>query len=116
MKSKEFSNYEKACAFRDKVGGQTEWVKWKGRRFWCVWYQEKEEKQKDNECYLVRHWYTDEFGFYEKENIAIYATKELAERAVAIFNCEKPQEGDVDYDSIEDYFYEPYTIRTKFDD
>ena len=113
MKSKEFSDYEKACAFQEKNGGQIEWCGWRGKRFWRVWY---EEKEKEKECYLVRREYTDEFGFHEKENIAVYATKCLAQEVVDKLNSEKPKEGDPDYDSIEDYFYEPYTIHTKIDD
>lgn len=49
----------------------------------------------------------DEFGFYEKENIAIYATEKLAQRVVDELNSEKAPEGDSDYDLVEDYFYEP---------
>ena len=49
----------------------------------------------------------DEFGFYEKENISIYATEKLAQRVVDELNSEKAPEGESDYDLVEDYFYEP---------
>lgn len=39
MKVKEFDNYEKACEFRDKVNGQTQWTSYKGKQLWYVWYQ-----------------------------------------------------------------------------
>lgn len=47
MNVKEFSNYDKACEFRDKVGGQVEWSSYKGKSLWYVWY-EKHEMQKAN--------------------------------------------------------------------
>lgn len=31
MKVKEFTDYEKACEFRDKVNGQTQWSKYKNK-------------------------------------------------------------------------------------
>ena len=40
MRVKEFSNYDKACEFRDKVGGQVEWSSYKGKPLWYVWYSE----------------------------------------------------------------------------
>ena len=46
------------------------------------------DKNTEQECYLVRHEYTDEFGFYEKENIAIYATEKLAQRDFVISKFE----------------------------
>lgn len=39
MKSKTFNNYQKACLFRDKVNGQTEWCSHNGKRYWIVWYE-----------------------------------------------------------------------------
>lgn len=39
MNVKEFSNYDKACEFRDKVGGQVEWSSYKGKPLWYVWYE-----------------------------------------------------------------------------
>lgn len=72
--------------------------------------------KEEQECYLVRHEYTDEFGFYEKENIAIYATEKLAQKIVDKLNLEKTPESDPDYDPVEDYFYEPYTIRTEMEE
>ena len=74
------------------------------------------DKNTEQECYLVRHEYTDEFGFYEKENIAIYATEKLAQRVVDKLNSEKEPEGDPDYDPVEDYFYEPYLIHTEMEE
>lgn len=38
MKVKEFNDYEKACEFRDKVNGQTQWSRYKGKPIWYVWY------------------------------------------------------------------------------
>ena len=70
----------------------------------------------EQKCYLVRREYTDEFGFYEKENIAIYATEKLAQMVVDKLNSEKPPIGDLDYDPVEDYFYEPYIIHTKMEE
>ena len=43
MNVKEFSDYDKACEFREKVGGQVEWSSYKGNPLWYVWYP-KEEK------------------------------------------------------------------------
>lgn len=45
MKSKEFSNYEKVCEFRDKVDGQIQWTSWKGKKIWRVWYEKKTKKR-----------------------------------------------------------------------
>lgn len=42
MNVKEFSNYDKACEFRDKVGGQVEWSSYKGKSLWYVWYEKHE--------------------------------------------------------------------------
>ena len=38
-----FTDYEKACAFNDKVGGQIQWCRRKGSQnqfhdYWLVWY------------------------------------------------------------------------------
>ena len=38
MRVKEFYNYEKACEFRDKVNGQTQWSSYKGKPIYYVWY------------------------------------------------------------------------------
>ena len=73
-------------------------------------------KNTEQKCYLVRREYTEEFGFYEKENIAIYATEKLAQMVVDKLNSEKPPIGDLDYDPLEDYFYEPYIIHTKMEE
>ena len=40
MKNKSFENYAKACEFRDKVNGQTEWCTYKSNDYWVVWYEE----------------------------------------------------------------------------
>ena len=47
LKWKEFSEYDKACAFRDKVDGQTEWCMHKGKRYWLVWYTQKVRTKND---------------------------------------------------------------------
>lgn len=39
MRIKEFDDYEKACKFRDKVKGQTQWCLYKGKEYWRVWYE-----------------------------------------------------------------------------
>ena len=39
MKSKTFNAYEKACKFRDKVNGQTQWCHYKSVAYWIVWYE-----------------------------------------------------------------------------
>ena len=44
MKVKEFTDYEKACAFRGKVGGQTQHTSYKGKPLYYVWYEPKENK------------------------------------------------------------------------
>lgn len=44
MKVKEFDNYEKACKFRDRVGGQIQWTPYKGKQLWYVWYENKLKK------------------------------------------------------------------------
>lgn len=38
MKSRSFNNYDKACAFRDKVDGITQWMSYKGEYYWIVWW------------------------------------------------------------------------------
>lgn len=38
MKSKTFNNYDDACKFRDRVGGQIQWCSYKRERYWIVWY------------------------------------------------------------------------------
>ena len=38
MKSKSFNNYDKASEFRDKVDGQIQWCRDKGKQYWIVWY------------------------------------------------------------------------------
>jgi len=38
MLCKEFNDYDKACEFRDKVDGQTQWSIYKGNKYWIVWY------------------------------------------------------------------------------
>ena len=43
MKSRTFNDYEKACKFRDKVNGQTEWCSYKSVEYWIVWYESEHE-------------------------------------------------------------------------
>lgn len=38
MKVKEFDNYENACEFCRKVGGQIQWTSYKDKSIWYVWY------------------------------------------------------------------------------
>lgn len=38
MRVRSFEDYEKACEFRDKVGGQTQWSRYKCKPIWYVWY------------------------------------------------------------------------------
>ena len=42
MKSKTFNDYEKACKFRDRVNGQTQWCTYKSVTYWIVWYESEE--------------------------------------------------------------------------
>lgn len=58
MDVKEFSNYDKACEFRDKVGGQVQWSAHKGKQLWHVWYPKKRNVKftdnKKQEKYLLK--------------------------------------------------------------
>ena len=38
MKAEEFNDYEKACEFCDKTGGQIQWCSYKRKNYWIVWY------------------------------------------------------------------------------
>ena len=45
MEAKTFSKYESACSFRDKVDGQIEWCRYRGKSHWIVWYSKKNKKE-----------------------------------------------------------------------
>lgn len=45
MRVKEFSDYDKACQFRDKVDGQTQHSQYKGKPIYYVWYSENVKKK-----------------------------------------------------------------------
>lgn len=49
MKTKVFRNYEKACEFQDKVGGQIQWGSDKGEYYWTVWWSVPCKKGANNE-------------------------------------------------------------------
>ena len=47
MNVKEFSNYNKACEFRDKVGGQVEWSSYKANRYGTCGMKTRNAEGKD---------------------------------------------------------------------
>ena len=38
MKMREFKNYEKACAYRDRVDGIIQWSTIRGVQYWTVFW------------------------------------------------------------------------------
>ena len=44
MLCKEFSDYDNACEFRDKVDGQIQWSIYKGNKYWIVWYERRDKE------------------------------------------------------------------------
>lgn len=67
MKAKEFKDYDKACKFRDKVGGQIQHNESKNEIHYLVWYTPKEETELSKKEKLLK-----QIEFEEKWLLDVY--------------------------------------------